>query len=81
MKNEDLIILGVSGLAVFLLARYLVSKTGNPARSTTPPNNYNTTEIMRDNGWVYYSDGTVIGPDGKYYYQGQQVYDPRGMYK
>ena len=28
------------------------------------------------NGWRYFSDGTSIGPDGVYYYQGQQVYDP-----
>lgn len=25
--------------------------------------------------WKYYSDGTSISPDGKYYYQGQEVYD------
>ena len=27
-------------------------------------------------GWKYYSDGTSIGPDGKYYHKGQQIYDP-----
>lgn len=27
-------------------------------------------------GWRYFSDGTAIGPDGNYYYQGQQIYDP-----
>jgi hypothetical protein len=26
-------------------------------------------------GWKYYSDGTSIAPDGKYYYQGEMVYD------
>lgn len=26
-------------------------------------------------GWKYYSDGTSISPDGKYYYQGEMVYD------
>lgn len=26
-------------------------------------------------GWKYYSDGTSISPDGKYYYQGDMVYD------
>lgn len=27
-------------------------------------------------GWKYYSDGTSISPEGKYYYQGKEVYDP-----
>lgn len=27
-------------------------------------------------GWKYYSDGTSISPEGKYYYQGSEVYDP-----
>lgn len=27
-------------------------------------------------GWKYYTDGTSISPEGKYYYQGDQVYDP-----
>ena len=26
-------------------------------------------------GWKYYSDGTSIAPDGKYYFQGEMVYD------
>ena len=28
------------------------------------------------NGWRYFSDGTTISPDGVYYSNGQQVYDP-----
>ena len=27
-------------------------------------------------GYKYYSDGTAISPDGKYFFQGQMVYDP-----
>lgn len=27
-------------------------------------------------GWKYYSDGTTISPDGKYYQDGRVVYDP-----
>lgn len=27
-------------------------------------------------GWQYFSDGTVIDPQGKYYYQNELVYDP-----
>ena len=27
-------------------------------------------------GWQYFSDGTAISPDGKYYYKGSLAYDP-----
>lgn len=27
-------------------------------------------------GWTYFSDGTVIGPDGTYYYNGAKVWTP-----
>lgn len=27
-------------------------------------------------GWDYYSDGTAIGPDGSYYFQGSKVWEP-----
>lgn len=27
-------------------------------------------------GWKYYSDGTAISPEGVYYYQGNEVYNP-----
>lgn len=29
-------------------------------------------------GWQYFSDGTAISPDGKYYYKGALAYDPSG---
>ena len=29
-------------------------------------------------GWKYYSDGTAIGPDGKYYYNGELAWSPEG---
>lgn len=29
-------------------------------------------------GWKYYSDGTAIGPDGKYYYKGELAWSPEG---
>jgi len=31
-------------------------------------------------GWQYFTDGTAISPDGVYYYQGREVYNPRGMF-
>lgn len=32
-------------------------------------------EIGSDKGWRYFSDGTAISPDGKYYKNGEMVYD------
>lgn len=44
---------------------------------------YGTTEIPNDDlpgqpgyGWTYYSDGTAIGPDGSYYFNGLPVWSP-----
>lgn len=34
-----------------------------------------------DNGWRYFSDGTAISPDGVYYLNSNQVYNPAGMYQ
>lgn len=45
---------------------------------TTPIEIFNSASKPGDPGygWKYYTDGTSISPDGKYYYQGDQVYDP-----
>lgn len=78
MKKEDLILLGLVAVSVYAIARMMMKKTST---SKTPANTYDTTEIMRSGGWSYYSDGVAISPDNVYYYQGTQVYDPRGMYQ
>lgn len=46
---------------------------------------YNTTEVLQpngaswSNGWQYFSDGTSISPDGKYYLNGALQYDPTAL--
>ncbi|MFL6675885.1 MAG: hypothetical protein ACJ8LG_21660 [Massilia sp.] len=77
MKKEDLILFGVVALGVYMIIKTM----GTRAAGAAPANNYNTQEIMRYNGWVYYTDGTSIGPDGKYYKSGDLIYDPKGMYQ
>lgn len=67
MSKNDLMIMGVSGLAVFLLYGFL-SKKG--AGSPTYANDYSTKLISQWAGWSYYTDGTVTGPDGSYYKNG-----------
>jgi hypothetical protein len=76
MKKEDLVLLAAVAVGIYAVVR-MVSK--KPAAATG--NTYNTTEITRNNGWSYYTDGTAIDPNGVYYYKGAQVYDPRGMYQ
>lgn len=80
MNKENMILLAVVAASVFGLARYLVGRT----RGSAPAGNvYGAQEVPLavENGWKYYTDGTAIGPDGRYYYQGAEVYNPAGMYK
>ena len=77
MKNSEWAVLGLAGLAVWMIVR------GRPA--TARPNMSPTsraTEITAPgggryaNGWRYFSDGTSIGPDGAYYLNGVLVWRP-----
>ncbi|MYM39663.1 hypothetical protein [Duganella qianjiadongensis] len=79
MKKDDLIMLAMLGAGVFLIPKLFAKKAGTSA-STSSSSQPWVSEIMRDNGYVYYSDGTVITPDGQYYKQGDLVYSPGGMY-
>lgn len=85
MKNEKMI-LAAMVLAGMLVLPKLMKKAGaatsrgtSTAPSTGPqPWVY---EVARDSGWVYYSDGTSISPDGTYYKGSDVVYAPGGMYQ
>lgn len=82
MKKEDMFMLVGVAAVVFFGARYLAGRTKNPTAKNTgivPP--VWVSEVARADGWTYYSDGTSIGPDGKYYKGSDQVYDPAGMYQ
>lgn len=63
---KEWMIVGGMALAVYLL----LSGKGGGGGSTAA----GTTLVMDFDGWKYYSDGTVIGPDGSYYFKGDQVY-------
>jgi hypothetical protein len=55
------------------------ASTGAGASTGGAPGSNGATLIQETNGWRYYSDGTAIGPDGTYYYQGQAVTGPGGQ--
>lgn len=71
--NTNDILMAAAILAVVLI----VSARANAAGSTTgtaPRNRYGATLIREWAGWRYYSDGTVISPDGTYWHEGQLIY-------
>ncbi|KAI3589323.1 hypothetical protein D9X30_4906 [Cupriavidus sp. U2] len=91
MKSSDLILIAMAaGVLLFV-----VTKTGKtplgaamptPGQAGVPANAGSVSEIMNpnggawSNGWQYFSDGTSISPDGKYYYQGNLAYDPASLF-
>lgn len=83
MKNTELIVLGLAGLAVWMITKKAgaTGSQGNGALGTVASF---TNEIFDSagkafsNGWRYFSDGTSIDPQGNYYSGGQLVYTPYG---
>ncbi len=77
MKQNDLIVLALAGVAVWLIVQ--AKKTTTKTSSTGAASSF-TNEIFDagggqfGNGWRYFSDGTAIDPSGSYYYGGQRVY-------
>lgn len=64
---KDVLIVAGMALAVYLL----MGKKSQPR-----PQDAAATLIMDVGGWRYFTDGTAIGPDGAYYFQGKAVTGP-----
>lgn len=95
MKIDNLVLIAAAGLGLYLVARVAqgkpVSFMGTSAAPTstgaarqnavTSPQLITNTALPGGPGWAwqYFTDGTAIGPDGKYYKGGQEVYDPAGI--
>ena len=83
MKQTELIVLGLAGLAVFMIVKPK-GTAANPAQGTggAVRNAYETVSEIFDsvtnrafgNGWRYFSDGTAISPEGDYYQGGQLIW-------
>lgn len=88
MKTDTLVIIAVAAAGLFVLSRTVRAK-GIGAGTGTILNQSNKVNAIGNNalpgepgwGWSYFTDGTAIGPDGKYYFQGAEVYDPNGYLK
>lgn len=78
MKQTDLIVLGLAGLAVYMIARSGKAATG--ATSATGSVTDAVKEVFDsagkafENGWRYFTDGTAIDPAGNYYSGGQLIW-------
>lgn len=72
MRNEEIIVLALSGLALWLILQG--KKNVVPAGGQGPA--YVTKAAPDYQGWQYFSDGTAISPDGRYFHNGDLVWAP-----
>lgn len=89
MKTEELIALAIGGIALWMMfvSRRVAAAPAASQQSggifssllSSKPADY-VVEIENTAlpgqpgwGWQYFSNGAAIGPNGAYYYQGQQV--------
>ncbi len=77
METNDLLLIGGAGIAIYL---YMNRDTSNTVKNLGAAIN-GISEIFTGAksgqpgyGWRYFSDGGAIGPDGKYYLNGQYIY-------
>lgn len=85
MKQQEMIVLGLAGVALYLIAKTptgkkaLQSVTGTASNglrdvSQTVSEVFDTTGKAFSNGWRYFNDGTAIDPAGNYYQGGQLIW-------
>lgn len=89
MKSQNVIVLGLAGLAVYMIwkTQTAAGKAGGVSVSNVLKDVYDYTvkEVMDvttgkqyENGWRYFSNGIAISPDGTYYQNGKFVWAPTG---
>ena len=71
MKNESLLILAGAAAAAFLLLKSRPKAAPSAAAAGAPAEVFGESR----NGWRYFTDGTAIAPDGRYYKNGELVYN------
>ncbi len=81
MKKSDLMLIGGVAVGIYLMLKIFTrsAKAATPAQGVVAPGW--ATMITQADGWQYFSDGTSIGPDGRYYKGSDLIYDPAGMYQ
>ena len=91
MQKDTLIIIAAAGLGLYAISKMIKPagatmrppSGGGTASSLNNNGSPPITEIsnsalpgQQGYGWTYYSDGTVIDPNGAYYDNGQRVWTP-----
>lgn len=83
MKTEELIAMGLAGLAVFLIYKATSAGSATGAAPAYTGTWKKVTEILDpnsgrgySNGWRYFDDGTSISPSGDYYLNGNIIWSP-----
>lgn len=79
MKNNDLMVIAVAALGLFLVAQQAGKKPTPTQTPTTAKNSGGQPGfgnlITTWNGWRYYDSGYVTDQFGSIYYQGEKVAD------
>lgn len=80
-KQSDLILLGLAGVAVYMIVKSQKgSTTGTGLAAGLRDVSKTVSEILDStgkafgNGWRYFNDGTAIDPAGNYYQGGQLIW-------
>lgn len=86
MKTDTLVIIAAAAVGLFFISKSVKAKglgSGTILGQSNKVNAVSNSALPGDPGWgwSYFTDGTAIGPDGKYYFQGAEVYDPNGILK
>lgn len=78
MKSNDLIVLALAGVAVFMLLRSRQSAGVTQSKSVNMVDDIINTALPGQPGWgwQYFENGTAISPSGEYFYQGASVWKP-----
>jgi hypothetical protein len=82
MKTSDLLTMLAMAVLGYVAFKAFKGSPASAAPAKTYGNGYST-EIANSAspgdaawGWNYYTDGTVIGPDGSYYKDGNKIWSP-----
>lgn len=85
MKQSDFIVLGLAGLAVYMIwqsqkpkATSTTSSSPRAGLDTFVDEIFNGSGRPFDNGWRYFENGVAIDPSGNYYQGGQMVWQAPG---
>lgn len=85
MKQQNLIVLGLAGVALYMIVKTPAGKKALQSVTGTASNglrdmSQTVTEVLDNtgkafsNGWRYFNDGTAIDPAGNYYQGGQLIW-------